>query len=542
MTMFREIADIQTAETLNLPTPDVEKHAVAVEASQLQKEMVASLGERADAIRAGLVTVWEDNMLAITNEGRKLALDQRLINNQLPDYPNSKVNICANNVYEIFEKTKDNKSTQLIFCDLSTPKSLGTEDNPYEMEQVNGVWQLKEREFTDVYTDLKRKLVKKGMSPDEIAFIHEATSETKREELFSKVRTGEIRVLIGSTFKMGAGTNVQDKIIALHHLDCAWTPDALTQRNGRGVRRGNENSLVHIYNYVTQGTFDAYMYETVERKQKFSGQIMTSKSPVRSMEDVDERALDYAIIKGVATGNPLMQEKTELETKTAKLKMLKQSYLSQRYDLEEMVERKYPQQIKECSETIENLKEDSKYLLENTKINVDNFSPMTLDNNVYSERAKAGEKILELCKNVKDTQSIYIGEYRGFKMYLEFNTFEKVFQVALKNKMTYRATLGSDKVGAITRINNALESVSKVIEDNIIRLENLKVQYKNAQDNLSKSFAQEDELQQALKRLKEINKELKIGEVKDREVMEIDDEENNEIEDFSKVKNKEYER
>lgn len=542
MAMFREVADIQTAETLNLPTPDVEKHAVAVEASQIQKDMVASLGERAEKIRAGLVTVWEDNMLAITNEGRKLALDQRLINNELPDDPNSKVNSCANNVYEMWEKTKDNKSTQLIFCDLSTPKSLGTEDNPYEMEQVNGVWRLKERIFTDVYTELKRKLVEKGIPPDEIAFIHEATSETKREELFSKVRIGEIRVLMGSTLKMGAGTNVQDKIIALHHLDCAWTPDALTQRNGRGIRRGNENALVHTYNYVTQGTFDAYMYETVERKQKFIGQIMTSKTPVRSMEDVDERALDYAIIKGVATGNPLMQEKTELETKTAKLKMLKQSYLSQKYDLEEMVERKYPQQIKECSETIENLKEDCKYLLENTKINADNFSPMILNNTVYNERAKAGEKILELCKTIKDTKGVYIGEYRGFKMYLEFDTFKKIFQVALKNKMTYRADLGSDKVGAITRINNALESVNKTIEENTLRLENLKVQYKNAQDNLSIPFAQEDELQQSLARLKEVDKELKIGEVKDVEVMDIDDEEidNGGIENCSRAKNKEY--
>ena len=543
--MFREIADIQTAETLNLPTPDVEKHAVAVQASDLQKDMVKALGERAEAIRAGLVNVWQDNMLAITNEGRKLALDQRLINSQLPDDPNSKVNSCANNVYEIWERTKDKKSTQLIFCDLSTPKSLGTEDNPYEMEQINGVWKLKERLFTDVYTDLKRKLVEKGIPTNEIAFIHEATSETKREELFSKVRSGEIRVLMGSTFKMGAGTNVQDKIIALHHLDCAWTPDALTQRNGRGKRRGNQNPLIHIYNYVTQGTFDAYMYETVERKQKFIGQIMTSKTPIRSMEDVDERALDYAIIKGVATGNPLMQEKTELETKTAKLKMLKQSYLSQKYELEEMVERKYPVKIKECNETIQNLQEDSKYLIENTSLNADNFSPMKLDNQIYNERAKAGEKILELCKKVKDTNSVYIGDYRGFKMYLEFNTFDKVFQVALKNKMTYRATLGTDKVGAITRINNALESVSKTLEDNKIRLENLKTQYKNAQENLAVPFAQEQELQDSLARLKEVNQELKIGDVNDKEVIDIDDEENFDIEESdecSRNKKKEYVR
>lgn len=301
MTMFREIADIQTAETLKLPTPEVEKHNVAVNATQIQKDMVADLGERAEKIRAGVVKVWEDNMLAITNEGRKLALDQRLINSQLPDDENSKVNTCVKNVYEIWEKTKDKKSTQLVFCDLSTPKSLGADDNPYEMELVNGIWKCKEREFTDVYTDMKRKLIEQGIPENEIAFIHEATSEAKKEELFDKVRSGEIRVLMGSTFKMGAGTNVQDRIIALHNLDCPWTSANLIQRIGRAVRQGNMNELVHIYNYVTQGTFDAYMYQLIEQKQTFTSQIMTSKTPIRSMEDIDERALDYAEIKALAT-------------------------------------------------------------------------------------------------------------------------------------------------------------------------------------------------------------------------------------------------
>ena len=263
--------------------------------------MVADLGERAEKIRAGVVKVWEDNMLAITNEGRKLALDQRLINSQLPDDENSKVNTCVKNVYEIWEKTKDKKSTQLVFCDLSTPKSLGADDNPYEMELVNGIWKCKEREFTDVYTDMKRKLIEQGIPENEIAFIHEATSEAKKEELFDKVRSGEIRVLMGSTFKMGAGTNVQDRIIALHNLDCPWTSANLIQRIGRAVRQGNMNELVHIYNYVTQGTFDAYMYQLIEQKQTFTSQIMTSKTPIRSMEDIDERALDYAEIKALAT-------------------------------------------------------------------------------------------------------------------------------------------------------------------------------------------------------------------------------------------------
>lgn len=539
--MFREIADIQTSETLDLPTPQAEKHNIAVEPTQIQIDMVSELGERAEAIRAGLVPVWEDNMLAITNEGRKLALDQRLINSSLPDDKNSKVNVCVENVYDIWEKTKEKSSTQLVFCDLSTPKSLGADDNPYELEFVNGVWKCKEREFTDVYTDMKRKLIEKGIPENEIAFIHEATTEAKKEELFDKVRSGEIRVLMGSTFKMGAGTNVQDKIIALHNLDCPWTSANLIQRIGRMLRQGNENELVHIYNYVTQRTFDAYMYQLIEQKQSFTSQIMTSKTPIRSMEDIDERALDYAEIKALATGNEYIKEKTELEAKTTKLKMLKQSYLSQKYELEEMIERKYPQQIKECNETIENLKEDKKQLTENTKINEDNFSSMVLDNQVYNERAKAGEKILELRKNVTDLKGIYIGEYRGFKMYLEFNSLSKIFQIALKNKQTYRAVLGTDKVGVITRINNALESMDKQLESTTQKLQNLELQCKNAKENLSVPFVQEQELQESLARLKEVNKLLKIGDTKEREVIDIDDEQE-ELEEYSNEKVREYAR
>ncbi len=540
MTMFREIADIQTSETLDLPTPQAEKHNIAVEPTQIQIDMVSDLGERAERIRAGLVPVWEDNMLAITNEGRKLALDQRLINNKLPDDENSKVNVCVKNIYDIWEKTKEKRSTQLVFCDLSTPKSLGADDNPYELELVNGVWKCKEREFTDVYTDMKRKLIEKGIPEDEIAFIHEATTEAKKEELFDKVRTGEIRVLMGSTSKMGAGTNVQDKIIALHNLDCPWTSANLIQRIGRILRQGNENELVHIYNYVTQRTFDAYMYQLIEQKQSFTSQIMTSKTPIRSMEDIDERALDYAEIKALATGNEHIKEKTELEAKTTKLKMLKQSYLNQKYELEELINRKYPQQIKECNETIDNLKEDKKQLTENTKINEDNFSSMVIDNQIYNERAKAGEKILELCKKVTDLKGIYIGEYRGFKMYLEFNSFSKIFQVALKNKQTYRAVLGTDKVGVITRINNALESIDKQLESTTQKLQNIELQCKNAKENLSVPFAQEQELQESLARLKEVNKLLKIGDTKEREVIDIDDEQE-EIEECE-IQKREYVR
>lgn len=510
--MFREIADIQTSETLNLPTPDVEKNNIAVESTQIQQDMVKELGERAENIRAGLISVWNDNMLAITNEGRKLALDQRLINPNLPDDPNSKVNTCIEIVYDIWEKTKDKKSTQLIFCDLSTPKLLGTMDNPYELENDNGVWKLKQRQFTDIYTDIKRKLIEKGIPEDDIAFIHEATTEAKKEILFDKVRTGEKRILMGSTFKMGAGTNVQDKIIALHNLDCPWTSANLIQRIGRAVRQGNENDVVKIFNYVTKRTFDAYMYQLIQQKQEFISQIMTSKTPIRSMEDIDERALDYAEIKALATGDEHIKEKTELEAKTTKLKMLKQSYLSQKYELEELVQKTYPSQIKEYNEKIEDLKQDKAHLEQNTIINEDNFSGMILDDKMYNERAKAGERILNLCQRMNAIKGMYIGEYRGFKMYLEFDTFDKVFKVALKNKRTYRATLGNDKVGVITRINNVLETIEKDIEGAKKYLQNLELQLRNAQETLEKPFEQEKELQETMARLKEVNKLLKIGE------------------------------
>jgi len=554
MSMFREIADIQTAEVLNLPTPKKEEHHIAVQPSKIQKEMVADLGDRADMIRAGAVPNNIDNMLKITNEGRKLALDQRLMNDLLPDYENSKVNACVNNIFEYWEKYKEKKSTQLVFCDLSVPTKSDiipmkqAEDGSYEvdseeierMEQENNEADLK---FTDVYNDIKKKLIDKGIPEEEIEFIHNANTEARKEELFDKVRAGEVRVLLGSTFKMGAGTNVQDKIIALHNLDCPWKSSDLIQRIGRAVRQGNENETVHIFNYVTQGTFDAYMYQLVQQKQEFISQIMTSKSPIRSMEDVDERALNYAEIKALATGNELIKEKTELEAKTTKLRMLKQSYLNQKYDLEEMTEKKYPQQIKEYKERIKNLQEDHQYLQENTKLNADNFSPMKIENQIYTERAKAGEKILELCKKIDDIESVFIGEYRGFKMYLEFNTFEKAFQVALKNKQTYRAILGNDKVGAIVRINNALESMPKMIENNTQQLQNIEIQYKTAKENLLIPFAQEKELQESMDRLKEVNALLKIGGKENKEVIDLDDEtEEKDTGEYNKTKRRDYER
>lgn len=540
MTLFREVADIQTSETLNLPVPKVEKYNIAVEASEMQQDMVKELGIRADRIRQGLVNVYQDNMLAITNEGRKLALDQRMINPLLEDFKGSKINVCADNIYNIWNETKDKKSTQLVFCDLSTPKSLGEEDNPYEMEEIEGVWKLKDRQFTDVYTDLKRKLIERGIPENEIAFIHEATSETKRELLFDKVKTGEVRVLMGSTLKMGTGTNVQDKIIALHNLDCAWKSSDLIQRIGRALRQGNENPIVKIFNYVTKKTFDAYMYQMVERKQQFSSQIMTSKTPIRSMEDIDARALDYAEIKALATGNETIKEKVELEGKLSKLKILKQSYLSQKYELEELISTRYPNEIKEYEIRLENLKIDKEHLKANTIQSEDNFSEMKLQDKIYTDKAEAGEMILNLCKQIKDTEGMSIGEYRGFKMELQFNSFEKAFQIVLRNKEAYRVSLGIDKIGIITRLNNGLDSIDKRIEDNTKELENTKKQLENAKENVNIPFAQEKEYQECTERLKQVNKELKIGDTKEKEI--IIEEDDEEISDEVIEKNKIYER
>ena len=336
MAMFKEVADIQTAETLNLPTPEFENINVVVKPSEIQQDMVTELGERADRIRSGSIDASVDNMLKITNEGRKLALEQRLMNPLLPDSDSSKVNSCCENVYKIWSENSDKKSTQLVFCDLSTPKDM----KGYEKD-----------EFTDVYNELKSKLIQKGIPENEIAFIHEADNETKKKELFSKVRQGEVRVLMGSTSKMGAGTNVQDKLIALHHLDCAWKPSDLTQRNGRMIRQGNENEKVFVYSYVTEKTFDAYMYQLVEQKQKFISQIMTSKTPARTMEDIDEKALSYGEIKALATGNPLILEKTNLDSEISKLKLLRQNFMNQKYTLQDKVIKYYPEEITRLNNT-----------------------------------------------------------------------------------------------------------------------------------------------------------------------------------------------
>ena len=522
MSMFKEIADIQTEETLNLPVPKANFHNVVVKPSEIQKEMVKELGERAEAIRERSVKPYEDNMLIITNEGRKLALDQRLLNPMLSDFEGSKINKCASNIYEIWEKSKDKKLTQLVFCDLSTPRTLGTDDHPYEMEMIDGTLKLKERQFTDAYTDLKRKLIAKGIPEEEIAFIHNADTETKKKELFTKVRNGEVRVLIGSTSKMGAGTNVQNKIIALHHLDCPWRPADLTQRNGRGIRQGNENAEIDVYTYVTEGTFDAYLYQLVENKQKFISQIMTSKAVVRSAEDIDEKALSYAEVKALAAGNPLIIKKTELDTKVSKLKIIKQGYLNEKYALEDRIMKRYPIEIKRLEDKIVNIKSDIELVKMNTYLdNEEKFSPMILNGKQYIKKENAGKQILEICKTKQKTELEDIGEYKGLKMKLGIQGFEKNFVIELIGKHSYRVELGSDVYGNITRIDNVISSMEKELENTKLELKDTQEQLEIAKETIKIPFEKEEELKQMTIELEKINKELNL----DKEENEIIDDE-----------------
>ena len=496
MSMFKEVADIQTAETLNLPTPEFENINVVVEPSNIQQEMVQKLGERAEDIRNGGVDASIDNMLKITNEGRKLALDERLMNPLLPDEESSKVNSCSENIYKIWEENQDKKSTQMVFCDLSTPKDL----KGYEKE-----------EFTDVYNELRKKLIQKGIPSDEIAFIHEADTETKKKELFSKVRQGIVRVLMGSTSKMGAGTNVQDKLIATHHLDCAWKPSDLTQRNGRMIRQGNENDKVFVYSYVTEKTFDSYMYQLVEQKQKFISQIMTSKTPARTMEDIDDKALTYGEIKALATGNPLILEKTTLDTDVSKLKLLKQEFMNQKYSLQDKVIKFFPEEIARLNNKVSAMEEDTIWLDEHTKPNKDGFSPMKIEDTLYTEKQDAGKKLLECVQSLKSMEVREIGEYRGFKMEISFDSFTKNIKLKLKNKFSYSIDLGTDINGNITRINNCLENIAKDIPHEREKLDNTIFQLENAKKEIKKEFPKEQELKEKLQKLDKINAELKIN-------------------------------
>lgn len=481
--MFKEVADIKTADMLNLPVPNAHYQNVAVKPSDIQKELVESLGERAQKIRDGAVDPHEDNMLKITNDGRKLALDQRLINELLPENKNSKVNACIKNILKIYHETVEEKSTQLVFCDMSTPRN----------------------DAFNVYDEIRNKLLEEGIPESEIVYIHNAKTDVKKKELFSKVREGKVRILIGSTGKMGAGTNVQERLIAIHDLDCPWRPSDLEQRAGRIVRQGNRNKDVYIYRYVTEGTFDAYLYQLVENKQKFIGQIMTSKSPVRSAEDIDEASLSYAEIKALASGNPKVKEKMELDTKVSKLKLAKANYLSQKYDLEDRIIKYYPQKIKSIKTRIEGLENDIKDLKPQKE-----FQQIKIKDMLIVDKKQAGNAILLACKGYDGQDKKYIGEYRGFDLYIQFNSLSQYYIMSLKKELYYPVELGNDVYGNLTRIDNAIENIPKSLKVERELLQNTLQQLHNAELEVEKPFEKEDELNNALKKLSKINKELDL--------------------------------
>ena len=484
MAMFKEIADIKTADMLNLPVPEAKYHNIAVKPSEMQKEMVASLAERAEQVRGGGVDSSVDNMLKITNDGRKLALDQRMLNDMLPDFEGSKINACVDNIYRIWKENADKKSAQLVFCDFSTPKNDGT---------------------FSVYNDIRKKLIERGIPESEVKFIHEADTDMKKKELFQKTRKGEVRVLLGSTQKMGAGTNVQDKLIALHDVDCPWRPSDLEQRSGRIVRQGNENPQVDIYRYVTEQTFDAYLYQLVEGKQKFASQIMTSKSPVRSAEDIDETALSYAEIKMLATGNPYIKEKMDLDIQVQKLKMLKSNFLSEKYGLEDKVIKFYPQQIAYLKSRVEGLTKD----VETAKLHPKPIDEQPLGMMVsgvsYSEKAEAGQAIINACKSMNSPDAILLGEYRGFQMELYFDTVQRNYGVKLKGETSRDVPLGDDAHGNIVRIDNGIERFEEALADTKNSLENTEKQFETAKQEIEKPFAKEEELRAKTARLDELN-------------------------------------
>ena len=484
MAMFKEVADIKTADMLELPVPDAHFHNVAVKPSEMQKEMVASLAERAEKVRGGGVDSSVDNMLKITNDGRKLALDQRMLNDMLPDFEGSKINACVDNIYRIWEETADKKSAQLVFCDLSTPKNDGT---------------------FSVYNDIRKKLIERGVPESEVRFIHEADTDVKKKELFQKTRKGEVRVLLGSTQKMGAGTNVQDRLIALHDVDCPWRPSDLEQRSGRIIRQGNSNPDVDIYRYVTEQTFDAYLYQLVEGKQKFASQIMTSKSPVRSAEDIDETALSYAEIKMLATGNPYIKEKMDLDIQVQKLKLLKSNFLSEKYALEDKIIKYYPQRITALENRIEGLKQDVETAKQHPKPTDDRFVGMEVKGVFYSEKADAGKAIIEACKQMNSPDPIPLGKYRGFETELLFNTAERNYEVRLKGATSRNVPLGDDAHGNIIRLDNGIERFSESLSLAENDLENTKNQLETAKKEVQKPFIQEEELKTKLARLDELN-------------------------------------
>ena len=520
MSMFRMVADIQTADMLHLPVPQADYQTIVIQPSEWQKEMVAELAERAEAIRSGDVDPTVDNMLKITNDGRKLALDQRIINPMLPDDPNGKVATCAGNVFQIWEDTKDKRLGQLVFCDLSTPKD---KYSPIEMKEVGGEWVQDVKAFDSVYHDLKTKLIAKGIPEHEIAFIHDADTETRKKELFAKVRKGQIRVLMGSTQKMGAGTNVQKRLIALHDLDCPWRPSDLAQRLGRIVRQGNENPVVKIFRYVTEGTFDSYMYQLIENKQKFIAQVMTSKLPVRSAEDIDATALSYAEIKALATGNPLIIEKAQLESDVGKLKILHASHLNQKYALEDKILKEYPQDIKRLTERITGYTADLQTVGQHPT-NKDHFLPMKIGGILYVEKAEAGKALIEACKAMTSPDPVPLGEYRGFQMILFFDSFAKEHKVTLSGALSHTVALGTDVHGNITRLDNALEGFANSLNFCENQLAGVQTQLEAAKGEVDRPFTQDAEYAEKSARLKELNILLNMDE-KDKEILDFEPDE-----------------
>ena len=502
MQMFREVADIQTADMLKLPVPKVNYRNIKTKPSEIQTEMVASLAKRAEKVRARLVEPNIDNMLKITNDGRKLALDQRMIDPMLPDDPDSKVNACVDNVYRIWEEHADTKATQLVFCDLSTPKNDGT---------------------FNVYDDMREKLIARGIPAGQIRFIHEATTDAQKKELFGKVRSGEVRVLFGSTPKMGAGTNVQDRLIAIHNLDCPWRPSDLEQRQGRIERQGNMFPEVEVYRYVTEQTFDAYLYQLVESKQKFISQIMTSKSPVRSAEDVDEVALSFAEVKMLATGDARFKEKMDLDIQVSKLRVLKQSYLSEHYDLEDRVLKYYPQTIKEYEERIAGYENDAALAEQHKPQGEDKFCPMTLKGVTYTEKADAGEMLLAICKDYPMSAATEIGSYRGFRIEIYYDTVNAHYCMNLCGKTKHKVDLGSDALGNLTRIENELSKLPARLEAAKTKKAEIIAQLEIAKEEIKKPFAFEDELKEKTERLNALNIELNLNE-KDTSVMDTEPE------------------
>ena len=500
MQMFREVADIQTADMLKLPVPKVNYRNIKVAPSEIQTEMVASLAKRAEKVRDRLVEPYIDNTLKITNDGRKLALDQRLIDPMLPDFENSKVNACVDNVYRIWAENSDTRATQLVFCDLSTPKNDGT---------------------FNVYDDIRTKLTDRGIPAEQIRFIHEATTDAQKKELFAKVRSGEVRALLGSTPKMGAGTNVQDRLKAIHNLDCPWRPSDLEQRQGRIERQGNMFPEVEVYRYVTEQTFDAYLYQLVESKQKFISQIMTSKSPVRSAEDVDEVALSFAEVKMLATGDERFKEKMDLDIQVSKLRVLKQSYLSEHYDLEDRILKFYPQTIKECEERIAGYESDTALVEQHKPQGEDKFCPMTIKGVTFTEKAAAGEMLLAVCKENTLANPVEIGSYRGFRMEVYYDTLNTHYCLNLCGKAKHKVELGSDALGNLTRIENELAKISVKLEVAKTKRTETIEQLQTAKAEVEKPFAFEDELREKAERLNALNIELNLNE-KDRSVMDTE--------------------